>query len=200
MKNFHTFAALALAGSTLFLSSCGSEKLAVKKVSFLSAQVTPETNELLSLTVREPLPAVTQESQNGSAYVEIPGARETKNEVPATAHTRIFKPAHILTTVSPSAALSYQKAPLKKPFKQLKAHVEGPATNGFAIAGFVVSLVGLFILGIPLGILAIVFSGIAMAKISKHRDTQKGMGLAIAGLVIGIVDIIGAIIFASMVL
>ena len=56
-----------------------------------------------------------------------------------------------------------------------------PKNNGFAIAGFVLSLVGWFVLW-PLVILGIIFSAIGMN--SERR------GLAIAGLIIGIVGII----------
>ena len=54
-----------------------------------------------------------------------------------------------------------------------------PKTNGMAITGFVVSLIGCSILGI-------IFSAIGMNQ-TKKDPTQGGRGLAIAGLVIGIV-------------
>jgi len=65
-------------------------------------------------------------------------------------------------------------------------------TDGFAIAGFVIGLVSLFIAGIPLGIVAIVFSIIATGRIKKNGS--KGRGFAIAGLVLGLVGVIGAIV------
>ena len=65
-------------------------------------------------------------------------------------------------------------------------------TDGFAIAGFVIGLVSLFIAGIPLGIVAIVFSIIATGRIKKNGT--KGRGFAIAGLVLGLVGVVGAII------
>ncbi len=49
--------------------------------------------------------------------------------------------------------------------------------NGFAIAGFVLSFFG--------GILGIIFSAIGLSKSNKNGG--KGKGLAIAGLVVGIV-------------
>lgn len=60
--------------------------------------------------------------------------------------------------------------------------------SGKGIAGFVLSLVGLFIFGIPCGILGVVFSSIAM-KETKTKNL-RGKGLAIAGLVISIIDIV----------
>lgn len=61
--------------------------------------------------------------------------------------------------------------------------------QGLAIAGFVCSLVSIFCFGIILGILGIVFSGIAKSK--GYRG-----GLATAGIVMGIIGLVGAIIVA----
>ena len=62
--------------------------------------------------------------------------------------------------------------------------------NWASIAGFSVSIVGLFIFGIIFGIVAIVFGAIGLKS-----DLR---GLAIAALVIGIVDVIAAIIIAAV--
>lgn len=59
----------------------------------------------------------------------------------------------------------------------VKAMAESDTTNTWAIVGFVTSLIIA-----PLGI---IFSAIALGQIK--RTGQKGKGLAIAGLVIGIV-------------
>ena len=61
-------------------------------------------------------------------------------------------------------------------------------TNGFAITGFVLSLFGCT------GILAIIFSAISLNQFKKDPN-QGGKGLAIAGLVIGILDVVGVIIY-----
>jgi hypothetical protein len=74
------------------------------------------------------------------------------------------------------------------------AKAEG-ATDGLAIAGFVCSLAGLFVAGILLGTLGIVFSAIALSRMGSTG--KKGRGLAIAGIVIGAVAIIGALIVIS---
>lgn len=68
-----------------------------------------------------------------------------------------------------------------------------------SLISFISSLVGLFIFGIPLGIASIIMSAIGQQKINNNPEKWKGKGLAIAGLVIGIVDIIGALIFLAMV-
>ncbi len=67
-----------------------------------------------------------------------------------------------------------------------------PKTNGLAIASFVLSLVWFAGLG---SIFAIIFSLVARKNIKESRGSQTGDGLAIAGLVIGIVGILGAALF-----
>ena len=71
-------------------------------------------------------------------------------------------------------------------------------TSGLAVASFVLSLVGIFCVGFITGTLAVIFGGVAISKISKNPGL-KGNGLAVAGLVIGIVDIIGWVIWLALV-
>jgi len=71
-------------------------------------------------------------------------------------------------------------------------------TSGLAIASFVLSLAGIFCFGFVTGTLAVIFGGVAMRSISKNPGL-KGNGLAVAGLVIGIVDIIGWLIWLVLV-
>lgn len=72
-----------------------------------------------------------------------------------------------------------------------------PTSNGMAVAGFVCGVVGLFIFGIILGPLGIIFSAIGLSKSNKEGRPLRG--LAIAGLVCGIIGVIGwAIVIASM--
>jgi hypothetical protein len=59
--------------------------------------------------------------------------------------------------------------------------------NGLAIAGLVVSIVGIFVLNIMLGPLGIIFGGIGW---SRANNGANGKGMAIAAVVIGIVDIL----------
>ena len=65
-------------------------------------------------------------------------------------------------------------------------------TNGLAIAGFVTSLACCS----PVGI---VLSAIGISQINKDAN-QKGKGLAIAGLVIGIVSLVFSVIYYAVVL
>lgn len=65
--------------------------------------------------------------------------------------------------------------------------------SGKAIAGFVLSLVGLFCAGLIMGILGIVFSRKGMRECDENPSLM-GRGLAVAGLVISILDLVGAAI------
>lgn len=70
--------------------------------------------------------------------------------------------------------------------------------EGLSVAGFVISIVGLIIFGIPLGALAIALSAVGLSKIKRNPDRYSGRALAIAGLVLGLIDIIG--VFALLAL
>ncbi|MBQ7798362.1 MAG: DUF4190 domain-containing protein [Clostridia bacterium] len=61
--------------------------------------------------------------------------------------------------------------------------------SGKAIVSFVLSLVGIFVAAIICGSLGIIFSAIAIQEINNQK-TLKGKGLAIAGLVISIIDVV----------
>ena len=69
--------------------------------------------------------------------------------------------------------------------------------SGSAIAGFVLSLVGIFFAAIICGTLGLIFSAMGM-KASSSNNTIKGKGLAVAGLVISIIDVVFALIYLGM--
>jgi hypothetical protein len=68
--------------------------------------------------------------------------------------------------------------------------------NGLAIASLVCGIIGLLIFWIVLSPLAIIFGGIGLAKANRGA---KYRGQAIAGLVLGIVAILGYIILIAVV-
>lgn len=78
--------------------------------------------------------------------------------------------------------------------KTKKKNVNGASAKGQATAALVLGILSLFIAGIPLGILAIVFGTISMNKLEKG----KGRGMAIAGLVLGIIGVVGALAFLAV--
>jgi len=88
----------------------------------------------------------------------------------------------------------------KKGAKMISSYSDDPKTNGSALTGFILSLIGLIFFGFILGVLAIIFSAIGLGKINKDSSKWKGKGLAIAGLIIGIVDIIGWLILLAFLL
>lgn len=65
------------------------------------------------------------------------------------------------------------------------AAYDGGGMNGLAIAGFVSSIVGLFLLPIVFSTTGLVLSAIALSQIKKKGQTGKG--LALAGMIAGIV-------------
>ena len=62
--------------------------------------------------------------------------------------------------------------------------VRGGQTNGFAVASLVLGILWIFWLG---SLLALVFGFIAKGQIDRSNGAQSGMGLAIAGIVLGCV-------------
>lgn len=66
-------------------------------------------------------------------------------------------------------------------------------TPGISIAGFVLGVLSLFILPFVFGLLAVIFSGIGLSKDSSSYKK----GLAIAGLILGILGVIYALVVAS---
>ncbi|MFH1360959.1 MAG: DUF4190 domain-containing protein [Candidatus Omnitrophota bacterium] len=72
-------------------------------------------------------------------------------------------------------------------------------TLGLAIASLVCGLFFLIpLLGMLLGIIAIILGIIALVQISKNKETLKGNGLAITGIVLGAISIFIVPIFALM--
>lgn len=67
--------------------------------------------------------------------------------------------------------------------------------NGLAVAGFVLAIAGFVVFDLLLigAVLGIVFSAIALAQLKKREGEQRGRGLAIAGLVLGIVGLLGLV-------
>ena len=69
-------------------------------------------------------------------------------------------------------------------------------TNKFAVASLVVSLVGILFAGGPCGIAAVITGIIGLVKFNP--ETEKGKGMAIAGIIIGAIDFILVLIYTIM--
>lgn len=78
--------------------------------------------------------------------------------------------------------------------QQGQPQVVAPAKwSGKAIASFVVSLVGIFFAAIICGTIGLVFSALAFQEL-KTKQNLRGKGLAVAGMVISIIDVVLMII------
>ena len=64
---------------------------------------------------------------------------------------------------------------------------------GMAGAAMILSICGLVLFGFITGLLAVIFAGIALSGMRQTGDNE-GRGMAIAGLVLGIIDIVGWLI------
>ena len=67
--------------------------------------------------------------------------------------------------------------------------------NTLCMASFICSLVGLLVAGLPLGIAAIITGGIGLSK--YNVQSEKGKWMAIAGIVVGAIDIVAVIFYLS---
>lgn len=77
--------------------------------------------------------------------------------------------------------------------RQYNINSRGIKTNSMAVAGFIVALCSLILnFGGIIGVIATLLSGIGISQINSSKE--KGIGFAIAGLIIGIISIIYGII------
>ncbi|MGW6057838.1 DUF4190 domain-containing protein [Streptomyces sp. NPDC055189] len=67
-------------------------------------------------------------------------------------------------------------------------------TNGFAVAGLVCGIVGVFFLNIILGPLAIIFGAVAL----RQKAVKGNGGMAKAAVILGIVDVILFIVLMAI--
>lgn len=74
-------------------------------------------------------------------------------------------------------------------------------TEPLGIIGYILSLVGIFVAGIILGTIGVIFGLISLNKIKNHPEKYKSKKLyAILSIIIGVVAIIGGIIFIILLL
>ena len=87
--------------------------------------------------------------------------------------------------LAPNSEFEEPKKPYVQPYRPYGMPMNN-RMNGYAIAGFVLSCVALVLMCVfpPLSILGIVFSALGLSQIKK--SFQRGKGLAVAGLTIGI--------------
>lgn len=102
---------------------------------------------------------------------------------------------------APPAPPASPAAPYGQPYGAPGMPYQGPmpygtaspqSYGGMAIGGFVCSLLGLLCLGPVLGIVAIILGAVALGGMNKTGNLQ-GRGMAIASIVIGVIDIVSSI-------
>lgn len=101
-----------------------------------------------------------------------------------------YAPAAPYTTTTPYAATPYAAAPYGAPQRS--------NTNGLAIAGLAVSAGGWIIAGVLAAIAGIILSGFGLARARQMEAAghpNSGRGIAMAGLVIGIVVLVLGVLF-----
>ena len=64
--------------------------------------------------------------------------------------------------------------------------------NSMALTSFILSLVGLIVAGLPCGIVAVILGIVGLVKFDATKE--KGKGFAIAGLIVGVIDVVAVII------
>lgn len=83
--------------------------------------------------------------------------------------------------------------------QQTDMYSNHPHTNGMAVASLVLGLIGILFLpcrgiGLITSVLAIIFGAISWRSIRASRGAETGNGMAIAGLVLGIVSVALAVL------
>jgi len=73
-------------------------------------------------------------------------------------------------------------------------------TEPLSLISFISSLVGLLVFGILFGTASVIMSAIGLGKINKNPEKWKGKGFAIAGIIIGLIDILAFFIILALLL
>ncbi len=101
---------------------------------------------------------------------------------------RVVEPNHISKPIIQIASESDTtvKKVNGKVIPTVTGQTKPPKTEKLGLFGFIFSFLGIIpVVGIPFGILGIVFGAISLRKITRNPAKYKGKGFAIAGMVIG---------------
>jgi hypothetical protein len=215
-NNMKTAKNLVLLGIVMsaFLSSCTMQKCVYSKGYYVdwfdgkSKKENPKTTDKVSsdelnISCNQLSHEKKEVAQNEAIVTEkvdesMAVASSEDNEVLIAQKDRSKSP--VSESISASDDVSSFRNEFKNGVGVIMSPPDDQRTNGMALAGFICSLVGLFIFGVVLGVLGIIFSAIGLGKIAKDSSRWKGKGMAIAGLVVGVVDIILWIILLALIL
>ena len=89
--------------------------------------------------------------------------------------------------------MSYPPPPPPPPGAGGYGYVE-PQTNKKAIWALVLGILGLVCCGLFAGIPAIILGNMAKSEIDASSGLQSGRGMAVAGFVLGIIDVVATIV------
>jgi len=125
---------------------------------------------------------------NGSPVTNVPDIKNNNKSFTPVASQDISN----LTKKEQREIVKPYKKELKNAVRSYAHAMSGQEAKpamGFAIASIVCGLVGLFVAGYILGLLAIIFGAIALKRVRNNPGTP-GRGLAVAGMILGLIDVI----------
>lgn len=98
-------------------------------------------------------------------------------------------------------AMSMEPDPTQteRPVVETSSQPIAPGTNGFAIASLILGIVGFTTFPLIPSILAIVFGYKGRNEIDRSGGVQQGRGLAVAGIVLGWIAVVLAILLIALV-
>jgi hypothetical protein len=87
------------------------------------------------------------------------------------------------------------------PYTYGQPYAVAPRKNGLGIASMVLGIVAVvipcfWIFQIP-GVIAVVFGAVALSQLKKHPEKYTGRGMAVAGLVLGLVSLVIMLLFIA---
>jgi lipopolysaccharide export LptBFGC system permease protein LptF len=166
----------------VIVSACSEKKFAYRK------KIRVDKNEQVAQTVKPKSPKLNKQeiaSQHEPNALKNDSAIATPNVTAALAESRDEQLS--AGPASPIEEKQEWKTETNKPKQEKQVekkqkHQKTQSQNGFAIAGFILSLVGLFIFPLLFCTLGIIFSAIGLKSDYK--------GLAIAGVILGVVGLV----------
>jgi hypothetical protein len=128
----------------------------------------------------------TDDWRRAESYPELSGVFHTPDALALQA-LESLSPGGVPPATGAAAQGGYCVPAYASPYGGPYVRPEG--TNSTAIVSLVLSLVGLLICPILFSVLAIIFGCIAQSQIRQSRGREGGEGLAIAGIVLGVIGI-----------
>ena len=226
IKKSHAYL-LALLFASLIITSCKSgnnvvnngvvQKRKYTKGFYVKTLRSPKTvsdNWLMArqshpLPVKKtPKPAKMQESEK-VVNDEIPeknpakSKKKKKNDIdsriPITVKSIFSEAAKITSEKMDKMNMGFRPKALQVVVQtQNETKIIPPRMEPLGIIGMISAIIGIFIAGILLGAAAVTLGIIGINKFAKHPGMFKGRGFAIVAIILGIIDIIGAIIYIAL--